>query len=103
MSLSLDDVRRVARLAYLELPRVQDKSGAWIEPDEHLISDERLAKLAHDLSRVLDYVAELSELDLAGVEPTRHGVKLPVKYRADEVKDVLTTDEPLEFRVPKVI
>jgi aspartyl-tRNA(Asn)/glutamyl-tRNA(Gln) amidotransferase subunit C len=48
---SLEDVGRVAELAHLEL--TPEESGAMV----------------HDLNAILDYVAELNELDTAGVAP----------------------------------
>jgi len=112
MSIDKTVVRQVARLACLELPRIADKSGAMTEPDEHLIDDERLARLATELNKIIDYVQELNELDLEGVEPTSHGVPLPTKYRADIVGPALGPERALRtapaqssnaFRVPKVI
>jgi len=48
---SLDDVRHVADLANLEL------------------TADELPKMAHDLNAVLGYIAQLSELDTAQIEP----------------------------------
>lgn len=112
MALSRDDVRHVARLAYLELPRVQDRSGAWVEPDEHLIDDATLDRLARELGKILEHVAELEQLDVTGVEPTSHGVPLPPRLREDRVEGELPRERALAlapkaagdgFSVPKVI
>ena len=46
-----EDVKRVAELAYLELA-----------PDEEV-------RMQRDLNAILDYVAQLSELDTSAVEP----------------------------------
>jgi aspartyl-tRNA(Asn)/glutamyl-tRNA(Gln) amidotransferase subunit C len=48
---SLEDVRRVAELGYLEL------------------TAEEEARMRRDLNAILDYVAQLSELDTASVAP----------------------------------
>ena len=48
---TVSDVERVAKLANLEL-----------QPDES-------KSMVHDLNAILDYVAELNELDTAGVTP----------------------------------
>ena len=48
---TVEDVERVAELAHLEL-----------EPEES-------GRMAHDLNAILDYMAELNEIDTAGVEP----------------------------------
>ena len=112
MALSRDDVRQVARLAYLELPRVQDKNGAWIEPDEHLLDDATLDRWARELGKILEHVAELEQLDVSGIEPTSHGVPLPPRLREDRVEDELPRERALAlapkavadaFSVPKVI
>jgi aspartyl-tRNA(Asn)/glutamyl-tRNA(Gln) amidotransferase subunit C len=52
MSISRDDVRKIAELARLE------------------IADDRIERVARELSAVLDYAASLSQLDLEGCEPT---------------------------------
>jgi aspartyl-tRNA(Asn)/glutamyl-tRNA(Gln) amidotransferase subunit C len=112
MSIDRTVVRQVARLACLELPRIADKSGEMVEPEEHLISDQRLDRLADELNKIIDYVQELKELKLDDVEPTSHGVPLPTKYRNDEVGAPLGVERALKtapaqsanaFRVPKVI
>jgi len=58
---------------------------------EHIASLSRLHfheqevdRLRHDLSRILDYVQTLSELDLADVPPTAHAVALKNVFRPDE-------------------
>src|SRR5213593_2387197 len=51
MSIDHDEVRRIAELARLELP------------------DDRVGRLATELSAVLDFAAALQRLDLAGQEP----------------------------------
>jgi aspartyl-tRNA(Asn)/glutamyl-tRNA(Gln) amidotransferase subunit C len=112
MSIDKTLVRHVARLACLELPKVQNKDGSWSEPEEHLINDQRLEKLSQELGKILNYVKELETLDLDGVEATSHGVPLPTKYRSDTVGPALGVKRALEtapasaqnsFRVPKVI
>jgi aspartyl-tRNA(Asn)/glutamyl-tRNA(Gln) amidotransferase subunit C len=52
MSISRDDVRKIAELARLEIP------------------EDRMARVARELSAVLDYAASLGQLDLEGCEPT---------------------------------
>jgi aspartyl-tRNA(Asn)/glutamyl-tRNA(Gln) amidotransferase subunit C len=48
---SVDDVRRVAELANLEL------------------TEEEVPRMQHDLNAVLGYIAQLNEVDTTGVEP----------------------------------
>ena len=106
MPFDRDEVRRFARLAYLELPPSE------LADADALIDDARLDRLAHDLGRILDYVDQLGELDLDGVPPTSHGVPLPPLLRDDEVRPGLPTERALAgapeiageaFCVPKVI
>jgi aspartyl-tRNA(Asn)/glutamyl-tRNA(Gln) amidotransferase subunit C len=66
MSLSLDDVRKVARLARLELPEAD------------------LVRMQGQLSAILDYVAQLNELDTTDVEPLAHPLPVHNVFRPDE-------------------
>lgn len=52
MSITRDDVRRIAELARLEIP------------------EARIDRMASELSAVLDFAGALKKLDLAGCEPT---------------------------------
>ena len=52
MTISRDEVRRIAELARLEIP------------------DERIERMAGELSAVLDFAGALQRLDLAGCEPS---------------------------------
>src|SRR5437867_3250481 len=54
MSLSLDEVRKVAKLARLEM------------------SEAELARMQPQLSTILDYVVQLQQLNTDGVEPLAH-------------------------------
>lgn len=94
MSISKEDVRRTARLARLRF------------------SDEEEEHLADELSRILDYVSKLEELDTTGVPPMAHVLDLSNAFRPDEVEERISHEEALEnapdadsdyFRVPKVI
>lgn len=95
MTLSKEDVRRIARLAHLEYPRLQAKDGTWSEPEAHLMNDDTLHRLAKELDRVLEHVNELTQLDLDGVEATPHGVALPTRLRDDVAQDPLDRDAAL--------
>ncbi len=52
-----------------------------------LISDSDLEPLGRELSAILDYAAQLAEVDVAGVPPTTHAVQLFCPLRADIVGD----------------
>jgi len=96
MALSLDEVRRVARLARLEL-----------SPEEERVFQGQL-------SAILDYVRQLEELDVSDVEPMTHALAGgdPAPLRADEVQPSLDPGEALAnaparegtaFKVPRII
>jgi aspartyl-tRNA(Asn)/glutamyl-tRNA(Gln) amidotransferase subunit C len=94
-----EDVARVAELAHLEL------------------APQETGRMLHDLNAILDYVAELNELDTAGVAPLaqvselldaagkgvlRADVPLPSLDRATVMNQAPETDHVF-FKVPKVI
>lgn len=92
MAIDLEEVRRIARLARLEL------------------SDRECERLAGELGAVLEHVAILDGLDLsdeAGAEAEAGG---DPRWRADEVRDGLAPEQALDnaadhaegmFRVPR--
>lgn len=77
-------------------------------------TEQELDAFAAQFQRILDYVEQLKEVDVAHVEPTSH-VSLAAEkaiFRNDEVKESLPVDEALanapdpgsgHFRVPKVL
>jgi aspartyl-tRNA(Asn)/glutamyl-tRNA(Gln) amidotransferase subunit C len=96
---TVEDVERVAELAHLEL------------------SPEETPRMLHDLNAILDYVAELNELDTRGVAPLaqvseltdaagagvlREDVLQPTLARAVVMAQAPETDGVF-FKVPKVI
>ena len=96
MSLSLDEVRRVARLARLRL------------------SPEEEVAFAGQLSAILDHVAQLGELDVSQVEPMTHALAAEdaAPLRADEPLPCLSPAQALAnaparegtcFKVPRII
>lgn len=94
MSLSRDEVAKVARLARLQL------------------SEAELESFTGQLGRIVDYVAILDELNVEGVEPMVHAVELSNVLRPDEVTPSLPRTAALEnapktdgkyFLVPAII
>jgi len=96
-NVTIEDVQRVAELAHLEL-----------RPDE-------TPRMLNDLNAILDYVAELNQLDTAGVEPLaqvseldhfvsspRPDVREPSLPRSVVMPEAPETDGVF-FKVPKVI
>jgi aspartyl-tRNA(Asn)/glutamyl-tRNA(Gln) amidotransferase subunit C len=94
MSLDEATVARVARLARIAVPEAE------------------LAPLAGDLSRILEWIEQLNEVDTAGVPPMTSVVAMKLALRADEVTDGGRAEEILAnaparegdyFVVPKVV
>jgi len=94
MSLTPDQVRKVARLARLDLP------------------ESRVEPMRAQLESVLGYIERLRELDLAGVEPLTNIGDAINRLDPDEPGPTLPTDvlmkmapaaEPPFIKVPKVL
>jgi aspartyl-tRNA(Asn)/glutamyl-tRNA(Gln) amidotransferase subunit C len=89
-----DDVRYVARLARLKL------------------EEEELDRYAVQLSTILAHIDKIAELDLDGVEPTSHVLRLTNVLREDEPRPSLPRESALAngpeiegdaFRVPPIV
>jgi aspartyl-tRNA(Asn)/glutamyl-tRNA(Gln) amidotransferase subunit C len=78
MSLTLEEVKKVAKLARLELPA------------------NDLARMQSQLSAILDYVKQLEELDTEGVEPLAHPLPITNVFRPDEPVPSLSPDAALQ-------
>ena len=72
-----EQVLHVARLARLRL------------------SDEEVAKMAAELSNILEHIERIGELDLDDVPPTSHVVDVANALRADEPRPCLPRDVAL--------
>jgi len=83
MSLSVEDVRKIAKLARLELSPMEEK------------------RYAETISVVLDYMKILNEVDTTGVESTSQVTKLQNIMREDIPRDSLIRKE-LIAQMPKV-
>jgi aspartyl-tRNA(Asn)/glutamyl-tRNA(Gln) amidotransferase subunit C len=57
-----------------------------------LLTDEEAERMAAELSKVLDHIEKIRELDLAGVQPTSHVVDVVNVLRADEPEPCLTPE-----------
>jgi len=91
MAITRDEVVHVAKLARLEL------------------TEDELERFAGQLNAILEAVGKVSELDLAGVEPTLHPLELSNVWAEDEPHPPLPVGEALAnaperegdaFRVP---
>ena len=92
--ISSDDVRKVAKLARLDLPK------------------EKIATYTGQLESILDYVSQLAEIDTEGVPETTRAVEVTNVTRADgvtptPVREEILNQAPLRegdfFRVPKIL
>lgn len=94
MSVTIEEVRHIAKLARLSFSEAEEQ------------------RMASELSAILDYMETLNELDTGAVPPMSHVLEAANVYREDEPKQRISHDEALEnapdhdgtyFRVPKVI
>jgi aspartyl-tRNA(Asn)/glutamyl-tRNA(Gln) amidotransferase subunit C len=94
MSVDAATVRRIAHLARIA------------------VADAEVEHLRDELNAMLAFVEQLSEVDVAGVEPMTSVTPMALKMRADEVTDGGIPDDIVKnapasedhfFLVPKVI
>jgi aspartyl-tRNA(Asn)/glutamyl-tRNA(Gln) amidotransferase subunit C len=73
------------------------------------LSDDEIERMAEELSGILEHVDRISQLDLEGVEPTSHVVKLENVLRPDQPRPSWPREQMLDpapdhadgaFRVP---
>ena len=72
-----EQVLHVARLARLEL------------------SDDEVGRMTTELSKILDHIEKIGELDLEDVEPTSHVIQVENVLRADEPRPCLPREVAL--------
>ena len=94
-AISRDDVLHLAQLSSLQL------------------SEDEITSLQTELSNILDYIAQLSELDTSGVEPTYQVTDLQNVGRDDIVQlheadrdallELSPDSEKNQIKVPKVL
>ena len=77
MSVTKDDVRKVARLSRIAVP------------------EEKLDTLAGELTGIMGWIEQLNEVDVEGVEPMTYVVAAKLPMRDDVLEDdVLVHDDP---------
>ena len=59
------------------------------------LSEAELEKMATELSKVLDHIDKIRELDLQDVPPTSHVIDVAGAVRADEPEPCLTHEQAL--------
>lgn len=69
MSVTIDTVKRVARLARIA------------------VSEEEAMRMSGELSAILGFVEQLNEVDVSGVEPMTSVIPMAMKKREDVVTD----------------
>ena len=76
------------------------------------VTGEEAARLEKELSGILDWVAQLDEIDTSGVKPMTRVVDMTMKQRKDEVTDGNCAGDILKnapavyyhyFVVPKIV
>ena len=94
MSVDIETVRRVARLARIA------------------VTSEEAERMSGELNRILGFVEQLNEVDVSGVEPMTSVIPMAIKERLDVVTDggkpediVANAPAAAEnfFLVPKVV
>ena len=94
MALTLEEVRKVALLARLEL------------------TDEEIERQGKNLNALLLQFEQLQELDVSGIEPTSHSVPVYNVMREDVVRPSLSREQALAnapesrdgcFIVPRIV
>ena len=94
MSVDAATVRRIAHLARIA------------------VAEEEVEHLKNELNAMLAFVEQLSEVDVAGVEPMTSVMPMAMKQRADKVTDGGIADDIVRnapatedhfFLVPKVV
>jgi aspartyl-tRNA(Asn)/glutamyl-tRNA(Gln) amidotransferase subunit C len=105
--ISLDEVKKVAKLARLHHPLPQGTGHAGIG-----LSDAELEQMRGELDAILDSMSALSKLDVEGVPPTFLVLETGSPLRADIPREGIRREEALRaaasseagaFAVPKVM
>ena len=93
-TIDLETARRVAKLARIR------------------VADENLPQLASELTHIINFMEQLGEVDVEGVEPMTSVTPMRLKRRDDTVNDGNRQDKVLSnapdaregfFAVPKVV
>ena len=94
--ITLDDVRKVAKLCRLEIP------------------EDDIEKYSNQLEGILEYIAQLERIDTLNVPPTTRAVEVVNVFREDtivssssdirdKILDLAPQREGEFFRVPKIL
>lgn len=83
--LSVDEVKHIAKLSKLDL------------------TSSEINKFQKQLSKIVDYVSKLSEVDTSNLEPTSQTTGLENVFRIDEVRLTSITQENGYFIVDRIL
>ncbi|MCX6705681.1 MAG: Asp-tRNA(Asn)/Glu-tRNA(Gln) amidotransferase subunit GatC [Candidatus Woesebacteria bacterium] len=83
--LSVDEVKHIAKLSKLDL------------------TSSEINKFQKQLSKIVDYVSKLSEVDTSNLEPTSQTTSLENVFRIDEVRLTSITQENGYFIVDRIL
>ena len=95
----------MARISRQQVDRIAELARLSLDGEE-------AEAMERDLERILDYVADLQELDTEGVTPTAHAIALATPVRPDEAAAPLEPELAVAnapesagtaFVVPKVV
>jgi len=78
MEISKEQIKHLAHLSRLEL------------------SEAEIDAMQGDMSKILDFVAQVEKLDLEGVEPLTHMSKSVNVMRQDEVANMISKEDALK-------
>src|SRR3989338_8981194 len=78
------------------------------------LGDDEVERYTGELAKILDFVAQLSEVDVNGIEPAIHGIPLDPRFRDDkpvvlpeeDTKLIVACSEQAlydQYKVPQVI
>ncbi|MFX0101498.1 MAG: Asp-tRNA(Asn)/Glu-tRNA(Gln) amidotransferase subunit GatC [Candidatus Hodarchaeota archaeon] len=76
------------------------------------LSDVEKKEFTKQLSNILDFFSQISELDTENVKPTYHVLELNNVFREDKVRESLSQDQALKnapekdkgyFKAPKIV
>ncbi|PID60699.1 MAG: Asp-tRNA(Asn)/Glu-tRNA(Gln) amidotransferase GatCAB subunit C [Ignavibacteriae bacterium] len=94
MSVTKDEVKKIAELARLEF------------------KEDEIKNFTDEMNKILTYVEKLNELDTSNVEPLSHPIENTNVFREDKIHQSTPTEDALKnapdstsehFKVPKVI
>lgn len=94
-------------------PVIESKNIEYVSKLARIaLNPEEIKKFTPQLSKILDYINKLNELNTENVKPTTHVIDIKNVLRKDENKKSLNRDKVLKnapdkedgcFKVPKII